>query len=277
MSPVLIRQDADAVSPRISNAHKSLHQALFRSLVRSSLRHSVQRFTSRMAVSSSTPHSLRHASVAQAKIVRSHDPLTSVEKAVFIWYVIDAMTHLCMELPWLILTLTVTVNGSKHWISLPWKEYAKADPRWGRLHDCTTALEVPTALLWGPLALALAYATYKRKPWRHFWQVICATGEIYGNWMTFGPEWLTGSPELNPHNSWVHKWVYLFYANILWLVIPLFLLIESAGVIIDACERSKSHRRADKMIGKVEAFVIYTMLAMFGVVILVFGVMKQVL
>ncbi|KAK4532903.1 hypothetical protein CCYA_CCYA14G3760 [Cyanidiococcus yangmingshanensis] len=209
------------------------------------------------------------------RVLKSEDPLTPGEKAVIVWYVLDALTHLGLELPWLILTLTVTVERSNHFMALPWKEYAKADPRWGRLHDCTTALEVPTALMWGPLALVLAYGTYRRRPWRHFWQVICATGEIYGNWMTFGPEWLTGSRELNPLNSWVHKWVYLFFANVLWIVIPLILLIESYGVLMDACDRSKSHRRTDKLPGRVEMRVIWSMLAVFALVVVVFGFVKH--
>ena len=206
---------------------------------------------------------------------RRDDALSIGERAVLTWYILDAVTHLALELPWLVLTLTVTVDKSNHWMALPWKEYAKADPRWGRLHDCTAALEVPTALLWGPLAAALAYATYARKPWRHFWQVICATGEIYGNWMTFGPEWLTGSRELNPQNNWVHKWVYLFYANILWLVIPLILLIESAAVIIDACARAKGPRQEARWLGKLEASVIYSMLALYAVVVGYFGMVKH--
>lgn len=32
----------------------------------------------------------------------------------------------------------------------------------------------------------------KNKPYRHFWQIILCTAELYGGWMTFCPEWLTG-------------------------------------------------------------------------------------
>lgn len=210
------------------------------------------------------------------RVIKRSEPLTAAEKAIILWYAIDALTHLLLELPWVLLTVTTTVDKSTHWISIPWKEYARADPRWGRVHDCTLALEIPTALLWGPLAAALAYATYYRRPWRHFWQVVCASGEIYGNWMTFAPEWLTGSAALNPENSWVHKWVYLFYANIVWIIIPFILLVESCSVITDACDRSKSHRRAEKTIGALEVAVIYATLGLFGVVVAYYGIIKHV-
>ena len=40
----------------------------------------------------------------------------------------------------------------------------------------------------GPLALAMIRAIWNRAPWRHVAQVIICTCELYGGWMTFGPE-----------------------------------------------------------------------------------------
>lgn len=37
-----------------------------------------------------------------------------------------------------------------------------------------------------------------------FWIIVLATGELYGGFMTFAPEWLTGSPNLDTGN-----WMYL--------------------------------------------------------------------
>jgi hypothetical protein len=33
-----------------------------------------------------------------------------------------------------------------------------------------------------------------------FWIILLATGELYGGFMTFAPEWLTGSPNLDTSN-----------------------------------------------------------------------------
>jgi hypothetical protein len=41
--------------------------------------------------------------------------------------------------------------------------------------------------------------------------------------MTFCPEWLTGSPNLDASN-FLFKWVYLFFFNMLWVVLPLYAL-----------------------------------------------------
>jgi hypothetical protein len=45
-------------------------------------------------------------------------------------------------------------------------------------------------------------------------------------WMTFVPEWLSGSPNLVTSN-FLYKWVYLFFFNTLWVWIPLWILVEA--------------------------------------------------
>ena len=44
--------------------------------------------------------------------------------------------------------------------------------------------------------------------------------------MTFAPEWLCGSPNLDTSN-FMYMWVYLTFFNMLWVVFPLFVLREA--------------------------------------------------
>lgn len=48
--------------------------------------------------------------------------------------------------------------------------------------------------------------------------------------MTFAPEWLTGSPNLDTSNA-MFLWVYLFFFNTLWVWIPLWILWEAYSVL----------------------------------------------
>jgi hypothetical protein len=48
----------------------------------------------------------------------------------------------------------------------------------------------------------------------------------FAGWMTFCPEWLTGSKALNTSN-WVFLWLYLFFFNFLWVIIPFALMYHS--------------------------------------------------
>ena len=48
--------------------------------------------------------------------------------------------------------------------------------------------------------------------------------------MTFAPEWLSGSHNLDTSN-FMYLWVYLVFFNMLWVVIPLWVLHEAADTI----------------------------------------------
>ncbi|EME26425.1 uncharacterized protein Gasu_59150 [Galdieria sulphuraria] len=138
-------------------------------------------------------------------------------------------------------------------------------------------MEVVTSLVWGPVALLCAYGVYRRSEWRHFLQLILCVGELYGGWMTFGPDWLTsfvtGSSELNPHKHWIHFWIYLVFANIVWVVIPVLLTWESYRVLVGACKVSRSHQDPSLLLGSFGEKVIRWTLYTFVGVVLLFGLL----
>jgi len=51
--------------------------------------------------------------------------------------------------------------------------------------------------------------------------------------MTFAPEWLTGSPNLDTSN-FMFTWVYLVFFNTLWVWIPLWILWEARKAMTSA-------------------------------------------
>jgi hypothetical protein len=90
------------------------------------------------------------------------------------------------------------------------------------------SLEILTVLGVGPLCCYILKQLLKDDPARHYWIIVLSTAEVYGGcvplasgtfdlftsllslfrWMTFCPEWLTGSPNLNTSNA-LYLWVYL--------------------------------------------------------------------
>lgn len=95
-----------------------------------------------------------------------------------------------------------------------WNEYAKADQRWAGSDLTVISLELLTVFIGGPLALWICDCLRKGKGSAWFWMVVLATGELYGGFMTFAPEWLTGSPNLDTSN-WMYLWLYLVFFNML--------------------------------------------------------------
>ncbi|KAI5356872.1 Putative emopamil-binding protein [Septoria linicola] len=126
------------------------------------------------------------------------------------------------------------IYGSEHGtnpFAKLWMEYAKADKRWGGSDLTIISLELLTVFIAGPIAVMICNKLRKQSPDAWFWMTVLATGELYGGFMTFAPEWLTGSPNLVTDN-FMYKWVYLVFFNAaLWVAIPIWILFESYGRI----------------------------------------------
>jgi EXPERA (EXPanded EBP superfamily) len=175
-------------------------------------------------------------------------------RVLYIWHVYNSLTHFIFEGSWLYLCffasapahhtkqLTATspafLNDPLHnygpkYATGPfaalWMEYAKADSRWAVSDPTVISLELLTVLIGGPLAAYICLLIQRKQLGSAaFWMVVLGTAEIYGGWMTFAPEWLTGSYNLDTQDP-MHLWVYLVFFNGLWVVFPLWAVAWSYG------------------------------------------------
>ncbi|KAL4878009.1 Emopamil-binding protein [Aspergillus karnatakaensis] len=185
-------------------------------------------------------------------------------RILFFWHAYDALTHLFIEGSFLyecffsyttlpagfaqnpaFLGFRDRVYGATYGTypsARLWQEYAKADHRWAVADETVISLELLTVFLGGPAAIYVCYllwvasstsknttAQAKGAAKGKLWLVATglATAELYGGFMTFAPEWLTGSTQLETGNA-VYLWFYLFFFNTLWVWIPLWVLWEAA-------------------------------------------------
>ncbi|KAI0725633.1 Emopamil-binding protein [Fomitopsis betulina] len=153
------------------------------------------------------------------------------DRFTWIWLAFDAMIHFTFEGSFLWLsTFGRQVNTSEGPFAELWKEYARADARWGFSDPTVVSLEILTVLGAGPLCCYILSRLARNDPARHYWLIVLSTAELYGGWMTFCPEWLTGSQYLNTNNV-LHFWVYLVFMNVIWVVVPIWLMVDSYGHI----------------------------------------------
>lgn len=183
------------------------------------------------------------------------------DRLLFFWHAYDALTHLLIEGSFAyhcFFSYTTVVNPSDqgpYWFNDPtrlygpnygtgptarlWQEYAKADRRWGGTDTGVVSLELLTVLIGGPTAVYICYLLYRSnaklsshsrgsvKATLWFFSIALATAELYGGFMTFAPEWLTGSTALVTEDP-VYLWLYLVFFNTLWVFIPLWVLWEAS-------------------------------------------------
>ncbi|KAK7690022.1 hypothetical protein QCA50_006666 [Cerrena zonata] len=168
------------------------------------------------------------------------------DRVAWIWLAFDAMIHFTFEGSFLYLSTfgrqVITSTGP---FATLWKEYAFADARWGVADPTVVSLEILTVLGVGPLCCFVLYQMAKNDPARHYWIVVLSTSELYGGFMTFAPEWLTGSKALDTSN-FLYLWVYLVFMNVLWVIIPLWLMYDSYTHIAYSLRSYQNSARAKK-------------------------------
>ncbi|KAH9827686.1 emopamil-binding protein-like [Teratosphaeria destructans] len=181
-------------------------------------------------------------------------------RILFVWHAFDALTHFLLEGSYLyncFYSFTTTASGlwkpdtplvspylppGVHFLGIEdrlygsdygtnpfaalWREYAKADKRWGGSDLTIISLELLTVFVAGPMAIWICHCLRKQRTDTWFWMTVLATGELYGGFMTFAPEWLSGNPNLDTSN-FMYLWVYLIFFNTLWVWIPLWILREA--------------------------------------------------
>ncbi|KAK4950552.1 hypothetical protein LTR66_013938 [Elasticomyces elasticus] len=214
-------------------------------------------------------------------------------RALFIWHAFDALIHFLLEGSFLYncffastpISTSTSIGPSPHlppnvhFLARPgrrygaefgrgpsaalWREYARADARWAGTDLTVVSLELLTVFVAGPVAVGVCEGLRRGGEGVWVWIVGLAVGELYGGFMTFMPEWLSGSPNLNTSNfmyTWVlpgialqgarkltaSSWVYLFFFNTLWVWIPLWILYEAYGHITTALNEQKARRSAEK-------------------------------
>jgi hypothetical protein len=183
-------------------------------------------------------------------------------RVLFIWHAYDALTHFFVEGGFLyecfysyvpvpsgllqgpyFLGYQDRLHGPAHGSGPSarlWQEYAKADRRWAVSDPNIVSLELLSVLLLGPAAVSVCYLLYRSSSPRvgaharavarsRLWFVASAIAfaELYGGWMTFAPEWLTGSSQLDTSEP-VYLWLYLVFFNSLWVMFPVWVLWEAA-------------------------------------------------
>jgi len=183
-------------------------------------------------------------------------------RVLFIWHAYDALTHVFVEGSFLYECFYSYVPVPTGLLPKPyflgyqdrlhgaaygsgpsarlWQEYAKADRRWAGSDPTIISLELLTVLFAGHASVYVCHLLYRSSNPRvsaharavarsRLWFVASAiaVGELYGGWMTFMPEWLTGSSQLETSHP-VYLWLYLVFFNSLWVALPVWVLWEAA-------------------------------------------------
>ncbi|KAG0318588.1 hypothetical protein BGZ97_003525 [Linnemannia gamsii] len=162
---------------------------------------------------------------------RRHSTLGPLgEKVTFFWFILCASLHLGFEGYYDI--YHVTLAGDNSPVAQVWKEYALSDSRYLTSDSFVRVVEAITTLAWGPLSVYCAWSLYHNLPSRHIAQLMLSLAHIYGCTLYYATSIFEGSPHGDPHPYYYY--LYFWFFNSFWLLIPAYLLQDSIRVLVQA-------------------------------------------
>ncbi|KAI0481557.1 Emopamil binding protein-domain-containing protein [Xylaria cf. heliscus] len=178
---------------------------------------------------------LGFAVLSAALVARKLSPgLRASGLAVFCWFVMNACLH-CVFEGYFVLNHE-TIASSQSLLAQLWKEYALSDSRYLTSDFFMLSVESITVFLWGPLSLANALATARGSPSRHALRIIASVAHLYGVTLYYATSqcefYFAGRSHSRP--EFLYFWVYYVGFNLPWVLVPAFLLFDSARAVTRA-------------------------------------------
>ncbi|KAJ5091175.1 hypothetical protein NUU61_006045 [Penicillium alfredii] len=129
-----------------------------------------------------------------------------------------------------------------------WKEYALSDSRYMTADTLVLCMETMTVLIWGPLCFVVAYLIANRHSLRHAIQVIVCMSHLYGDALYYATslfdEYVHGRAYCRPEPYYF--WVYYFFMNFIWIVVPSYYLFDSITTISAALKKHEESAEGRK-------------------------------
>ncbi|KAI8869311.1 3-beta-hydroxysteroid-Delta(8),Delta(7)-isomerase [Ramicandelaber brevisporus] len=162
-------------------------------------------------------------------LISSRRPdLSTAGRLTFCWFLISGLIHIVLEGYYVVHNRTIA--GESFLLAQVWKEYSLSDSRYLTSDLFVLSMETVTAVFDGPLCYMAAYSMLNNLPHHHLFQALVSLAQIYGDVLYFATTMLEGSPHSDPHPYYYY--FYFGFFNIIWIVIPTILLLQSCREII---------------------------------------------
>nr|POE73049.1 3-beta-hydroxysteroid-delta(8),delta(7)-isomerase [Quercus suber] len=160
---------------------------------------------------------------------RSQPSLSRGELLTIMWFVLSGCIHIFFEGYYA--AHFMSLGSSQSLIGQMWKEYAFSDSRYLTRDSFVMCMESVTAIFWGPGCLITAALVARRHPMRFPLQMIVSMGQFYGDVLYYATvafdHILLGVSYSRPEPFYF--WCYFFFMNFIWIVIPGYLIYQSAS------------------------------------------------
>ncbi|KAE8362281.1 Emopamil-binding protein [Aspergillus caelatus] len=163
--------------------------------------------------------------------------LSKADRIAILWFFLSGTMH-CMFEGYFMLNHNRMASAQDFFGQL-WKEYALSDSRYMTADTMVLCMETITVLVWGPLCLLVAHTIFTQSSLRHPLQLTVCLSHLYGDSLYYATSlydhYVHERPYCRPEPFYF--WVYYFFMNFIWIVVPLYYFVQSVKAIRNAFDR----------------------------------------
>ncbi|KAF7593277.1 hypothetical protein BBP40_011734 [Aspergillus hancockii] len=162
--------------------------------------------------------------------------LSKADRIAILWFSLSGTIH-CVFEGYFMLNHDHMASAQDFFGQL-WKEYALSDSRYMTADTMVLCMETITVLVWGPLCLLVAYSIFTRGSLRHPLQLTVCLSHLYGDSLYYATSLYDHYAHERPYcrPEPFYFWVYYFFMNFIWIVVPLYYFSQSVQIIKTAIE-----------------------------------------
>ncbi|KAJ5819133.1 hypothetical protein N7474_004724 [Penicillium riverlandense] len=165
--------------------------------------------------------------------------LRMADRIAILWFVLSGTLHCFFEGYFMI--RHAHMASAQDLFGQLWKEYALSDSRYMTSDTLVLCMETMTVLLWGPLCFVVASLIAARHSLRHPFQLLVCMSHLYGDTLYYATslfdDYAKGRPYCRPERYYF--WLYYFFMNFIWIVVPAYYLYDSITTISAALKRNE--------------------------------------
>ncbi|KAE8380632.1 Emopamil-binding protein [Aspergillus bertholletiae] len=163
--------------------------------------------------------------------------LSKADRIAILWFFLSGTMH-CIFEGYFMLNHNRMASAQDFFGQL-WKEYALSDSRYMTADTMVLCMETITVLVWGPLCLLVAYLIFSRSSLRHPLQLTVCLSHLYGDSLYYATSLYDHYAHERPYcrPEPFYFWVYYFFMNFIWIVVPLYYFVQSVRTIQNAFDR----------------------------------------
>jgi cholestenol delta-isomerase len=153
------------------------------------------------------------------------------------WLLLSTIIHIHGALPWFF-SKELSDPTNNAWYTKSYRIYGRIDARYVTDDTLIASLHGFSFFVDAPLCILLIYSILTNSAYRHSLQIVLSVAHIFGTILFFLGAFRQQFKPIT--NDTLSFWLWFVALNILWIIVPLLLLLQSVRYLLSHVSKTKT-------------------------------------